>query len=71
MYFLDIKILTGLISIWYKFYFFNSINVNIISFKLLINLKNVIPNENISHFSGLNIPIYYYPINYFINSGAI
>ena len=35
-------------------------------------LKNVIPNENISHFSVLNYPIhYYYPISYLINSGAI
>ena len=42
------------------------------SFKFNINLINVIPNENISHFSGLNYPIYYYyPISYLINSGAI
>ena len=41
------------------------------SFKLLINLKNVIPKEKISHFSGINYPISYYPIIYLINSGAI
>ena len=42
------------------------------SCKLLINLKNVIPKEKISHFSGINYPISYYPlIIYLINSGAI
>ena len=42
------------------------------SFKLLINLKNVIPKEKISHFSGINYPISsYYSIIYLINSGAI
>ena len=33
-------------------------------FKFNINLNNVIPNENISHFSGINYPIYYYPFNF-------
>ena len=35
------------------------------SFRFDINLKNVIPVENISHFSGINDPIDYPdPINY-------
>ena len=37
----------------------------------LINLKNVIPKEKISHFSGINYPISYFYIIYLINSGAI
>ena len=55
------------------FYSFDSLfNPSIYySFKLLINLKNVIPKEKISHFSGINYPISYYPIIYLINSGAI
>ena len=40
--------------------------------KLFINRKNVIPKENISHFSGLNYPILSsFPVIIIINSGAI
>ena len=56
--------------IFYSFEFNPSIYYSI---QLLINLKNVIPKEKISHFSGINYPIYSYnyPIIYLINSGAI
>ena len=42
------------------------------SFKFYINLKNVIPKENISHFSASNFPIFYSnQILIKINSGDI
>ena len=55
-----------------NFYSFDSLfNPSIYySFKLLINLKNVIPKEKISHFSGINYPISY-PKYIFNNSGDI